>query len=262
MDFYYNHREFLDFAKENNIEYDIFTQIFNAFEKYLNRVEEQEEVDLDRIRFKFQNACLRKNLNHLIKRGSIPQAVKFSRDNDIYSIKLAKIMEQSNIEDFFGYGLQEDLELEKGDCGKCIISFNPRANSFIFNVSRMGDITPRDTSKQGLRKFFKNGLEHYVGFHKNIGRDGSVLGGGAYFVKDGQKIFVDYKSGDFGEMNKGVLSKCLEEAGLKLMTLDDNYFDTTPLNEYLESFLQIQKKEERSREEIRFQELPEDDIPF
>ena len=55
-----------------------------------------------------------------------------------------------------------------------------------------------------------------------------ILGGGAYFT-EGNRIHIDYKSGDFGRMNLELVKKCIENSGYQLTIMDEKYFNETPV---------------------------------
>ncbi|MBR9701723.1 hypothetical protein GOV13_02265 [Candidatus Pacearchaeota archaeon] len=178
------------------------------------------------------------------------------------------------LSNLYEYGLHPDLEFKKSDCGKCIIYFDDESG-FRFSASKIEEnIMPRDTSKEGLRDFFKEPLQRLVHYHRDNDKpyDSSILGGGAYFMKSPKTIFVDFKSGDFGMMNKGLVTKCLKDSGLKVQTFgDDQYFNTRELEHYLRNhFLNEPYPSEESsstQEEPVYSGPPlpdreDDDIPF
>lgn len=173
--------------------------------------------------------------------------------------------------DFFEYGPTNKLRLERGDCGKCILYLNYDTRSFCFSVSKMEDVLPKDTSKEGLREFFKKeAFSRYIGAHRQINRPENVKirGGGAYFMLSDKEIFIDYDSGDFGPMNKEVLSRCLKNMELEMTVLNDDYFDKTPIEIYiarLPNLSQIINKgmvKSNNKNQNIDEDIPDEDIPF
>jgi hypothetical protein len=172
----------------------------------------------------------------------------------------------------YEFGLRSGLELEKSDCGKCIIYFS-HISGFEFRASKLEyDVIPRDTSKKGLRLFFKKDLQYLVPCHSGLSDqdESCVLGGGAYFMESPEKIFVDYKSQNFGKMNKELVTRCLENAGLKVETFgDDKYFLSDKLEEYIKNYILDRKgygslsKSASSGDSMQKNDyLTEEDIPF
>jgi hypothetical protein len=174
-------------------------------------------------------------------------------------------LEELSIEDDFEFRLHPSLQLDKNDWGKCIIYFNSEDSTFYFNVSeKRGKYIPKEISNKKLESFLtSNFLVENVGYHRNIDSPGQVCGGGAYFKMSDNEIFICEESGDFGRMNKEVIKRCLENSGLNMKTIDDKYFDTRNINEFLLSY----SAESKSSREIKSpfpnsEDFIEDDIFF
>ena len=60
------------------------------------------------------------------------------------------------------------------------------------------------------------------------------LGGGAYLAKGEGVVLVDFESGDFGKMHKHLVSRCLASQGIALETIDDKYFISGMVEDYLQ----------------------------
>jgi hypothetical protein len=128
----------------------------------------------------------------------------------------------------FKFGGQD---LKVGDIGKVILTYDSEENYFSVYFSKLRhNLTTKTSDKTELRGLFKaHVFNDLAGYHRNIKRpeDSDILGGGAYKVISKKNLFVDYDSGDFGKMQKGILEKCVCAGNYKLITLDDTYFKTS-----------------------------------
>ncbi len=163
----------------------------------------------------------------------------------------------------FEYKLHPELKLEKGNWGKCII-YNVGGDSNIyFSVSKIPYVIPSSTEPRDLKNLFNTDWfsMSLAGLHRDIPRIGSkesriTLGGGAYMMIDNNIMFVDNESGDFGKMNRSLLSLILSKKDIALLTLGDKYFYNDSLELYLQKMKLIPTA---SEEDVPFNDF---DIPF
>jgi|GEM_PF-2484050 len=151
------------------------------------------------------------------------------------------------------YVFHPGLNLRKGDWGKCII-YSPDRIKFYFKVSKIPFVSPNSNSPDYLRKIFNNDFfDEITCRHKYILSIGPekiyAFGGGAYFMISDNLIFADGESGDFGQMNKPLLTRILKNEKLKLQTIDDKFFNIQPLKKYLDSLRVSPKAEKKPDDE-------------
>ena len=127
-----------------------------------------------------------------------------------------------------------DIE-EEDRVGKVILAYDTENNGFHLITRGIKEegfyfIVNKDPKK--FRDFTSTtAFSEVYGMHRQIktpSEKSQILGGGAYFT-EGNRIHIDYKSGDFGRMNLDLVKKFIENSGYQLTIMDEKYFNETPV---------------------------------
>lgn len=176
-----------------------------------------------------------KRIQHLGPRKQNTIQTTPSTSNSRVKVEVKEQKPKINLEELLK-GATYTVNIQKEDrVGKIILAYDTGSNSFHLITNGIKEegfyfIVNKDPKK--FRDFTRiDEFSEIYGMHRNIvmpSEKSKVLGGGAYFTQ-GNRIHIDYKSGDFGRMNLELVKKCLENSGYELTIMDEKYFNDTPL---------------------------------
>jgi hypothetical protein len=193
----------------------------------------------------------------------------FDRRRRIEELKRSLAVKENNkkLEGILDDSSFESPEFRETEHGKIILYFVPEESRFVvgklsYEPTQFGKQL-RESDLESIRDIMRSDSyadNDNLGFHSDIERpDESVMLGGAafYVMPDGVSVHVDFRSYGFGAIHKGLLSKCLDDNGYKLSTLDDKFFDTNDTYTTIQRMFNMleQREERREMEEEDFMML-------